>query len=331
MTNELNPKYIIADHIRAACFIIVDGVEPSGKQRGYILRRLIRRSLSASLKLQIDISNNDYFTELVDAVINIYKGVYDELGEHREKLIQVLTVEAQKYLKAITTGQKQWKKILASEVLDNFELSKKTWDLYQTFGVPMEVSEDVLSESNLSFDRQTLENLIAEHQKLSQTTSAGQFKSGVSGDSLQMKKLHTVTHILHMVLRRIYGDSVNQKGSAITDEKARFDITLEQKLEPADLVNIEKQVQDIIDQNLVMVKTEMSEKQARDLGAIGLFGEKYGDQVSVYTLQNVEGVAVSREFCGGPHISNTNQIGTFSILKQKSIGQGLKRLEFTVS
>lgn len=209
-------------------------------------------------------------------------------------------------------------------------LAEKTWDLYQTHGVPIEVSLDILAEHNLQIDQNRLEELINEHQKLSQTTSKGQFKSGLLANTDKTRKLHTATHILHQVLRDLFGQTVKQMGSAITDQKARFDFTLDLKLEDADLVSIEQKVQALIDLDLKMNKLEMTEKEAREFGAIGLFGEKYGQMVTVYVLQDSQGQIYSKEFCGGPHVTSTKEIGRFKILKQKSIGQGLKRLEFDV-
>ena len=206
-------------------------------------------------------------------------------------------------------------------------LAQKTWDFYQTYGVPIEVSLDILEAKKLVYDKTLLEELIASHQKLSQSQTNTQFKSGVAENTAKTRALHTTTHILHTVLRNIFGENVSQKGSAITSEKARFDFSLEVKIEPEQILEISQKVQEIIDQNLSMIKTEMTEIEARELGAIGLFGEKYGEIVSVYTLSSSEFI-FSREFCGGPHIENTSQIGKFTVLKAKSIGQGLKRIEF---
>lgn len=209
-------------------------------------------------------------------------------------------------------------------------LAEKTWDLYQTFGVPIEVSEDILESHGLKLDSELLNNLISQHQKLSQTTSAGQFKSGLDQDSEKTRKLHTTTHILHSVLRNIFGEEVKQKGSAITNEKARFDFTLSTSISPEEISSVQQKVQSVIDKSLEMERLEMTQEEAKQLGAIGLFGEKYGDIVTIYTLKDGQGTVYSREFCGGPHIQNSNEIGRFVIMKQKSIGQGLKRLEFTL-
>ena len=331
MSIIFEPKYLIADHIRTSCFCIADGVLPSGKQRGYILRRLIRRSLSASLKLNIDISGRLYFEALVDSVIGIYDGIYPEISDNREIIIQTIFGEAGKYLKAINVGQKEWVKILKSNNgLDLTTVAELTWDMYQKSGVPFEVSQDVCEVNNLEFDFNLVENLMKKHQELSRSTSAGQFKSGLGQNTDKTQKLHTTTHLLHQVLRSNYGDSVRQMGSAITDSKARFDFSLDHKIENNELLTIQSQVQDLIDMKLDMIKLEMSQDEARRLGAIGLFGEKYGQMVTVYTLQNQDNKVYSREFCGGPHIDNTSQIGKFIILKEKSVSAGVRRIEFDV-
>jgi alanyl-tRNA synthetase len=208
-------------------------------------------------------------------------------------------------------------------------LAEKTWDLYQTHGVPIEVSLDILEKNNLELDQELLDNLIESHQKLSQSNSAGQFKSGLGTDTNKTRALHTTTHILHQVLREIFSDQVRQMGSAITEEKARFDVSISaNEIDESKLEQIQNQVQNIIDRGLQMVSTEMNPEQAKELGAIGLFGEKYGEQVTVYSLTDKENKVFSREFCGGPHVKNTSQVGKFKILKKKSIGSGLTRIEF---
>lgn len=327
--STVNQTYVIADHIRAASFIIADGVKPSGKQRGYILRRLIRRALSASLKLKIDISNQQYFEELVDSVVGIYDGTYPEIKESRDFILQLLVTEAGKYQKALKTGDKEWNKVINRGDTNPDSLAEKTWDLYQSHGVPLEVSEDFLNDKNLTFNQEILNNLIEEHQKKSQQASAGQFKSGLGGDSEKTRRLHTVTHILHAKLREMFGTDVKQMGSAITDQKARFDFSFTRPLDENEVQELTSKVQNVIDKKLEMTKAEMSPDQAKELGAIGLFGEKYGDVVSVYTLEDGDSV-YSREFCGGPHIKNTSEIGKFEVIKQKSVGQGVRRIEYNV-
>jgi alanyl-tRNA synthetase len=328
-----NHSYIISDHIRAACFLIGDGVKPAGKQQGYVLRRLIRRSLSSSLALGIDISNQQYFIDLVESVTGIYCGVYDEISDSKELILSILSQESQKYLKAINVGEKEWQKVIAQRPVDGFNaelVSEKIFDLYQSHGVPMELSEDILQKNSIEFDTLKLNELIHGHQNLSQEASKVQFKSGLGEQNEKTTRLHTATHLLHNTLREMYGDTVKQMGSAITSEKARFDFTKDERISDEDLVKIQSSIQSSIDDKYEVVKREMTESEARKLGAVGLFGEKYGSIVTVYSVENSSGIAISREFCGGPHVKNTQEIGKFVILRQKSVGQGLKRLEFDV-
>jgi alanyl-tRNA synthetase len=329
-----NHTYIIADHMRASCMLIADGVKPSGKQQGYVLRRLLRRSLSSSLALGIDITNEQYFVDLVNSVIGIYSGVYDEVEASKELIISICLGESQKYQKALQTGEKEWGKIFTKIPENGFDgelLAQKMFDLYQTHGVPLELSEDLLEKAGQKFDALKLSELIDNHQNLSQSASIGQFKSGLGETNEITTRLHTATHLLHTVLREMYGTSVKQMGSAITSEKARFDFTKDERLNDDEIQKIVKTVQQRIEKCLQVQKQEMSETEARKTGAIGLFGEKYGEKVTVYSVHDDAGKVFSREFCGGPHVTNTSEIGKFSIIKQKSIGQGLKRLEFTVS
>jgi alanyl-tRNA synthetase len=247
--------------------------------------------------------------------------------------LAILQQESQKYLKAIGVGEKEWQKVISQRPQDGFNsqlISEKIFDLYQSHGVPMELSEDILDKNNISFDTLKLSELIHGHQNMSQEASKVQFKSGLGEQNEKTTRLHTTTHLLHKVLRDTFGQSIKQMGSAITSEKARFDFTKDDRITDDELLKIQEKIQLIIDQNMVVNKREMSETEARELGAIGLFGEKYGKLVTVYTIQDIEGNAFSREFCGGPHVKNTQEIGKFVILRQKSVGQGLKRLEFNV-
>jgi alanyl-tRNA synthetase len=324
-----NHEYIIADHSRAACMMINDGVMPSGKQRGYILRRLLRRMLSSSLALKIDITDPNYYTDLTNAVVGIYDGVYEIPLETQKTIITLFQAEATKYNKAIATGQKEWTKVLANSKMNPEELAKKSFDMYQSLGVPLELSEDILDVHLTPMNLEHLASLIEDHQKLSASTSQGQFKSGLGENTTRTTAMHTTTHILHQVLRDIYGEEVRQMGSAITDEKARFDFSCDEDVNN-DLSKIQDQVRGVIDKQLIMTKSEVSQAKAKEMGAIGLFGEKYGDIVTVYQLHDKLNHNYSIEFCGGPHVNNTSEINGFTILKVKSLGQGIKRIEFDV-
>jgi alanyl-tRNA synthetase len=325
-----NHQYIIADHTRAACMIIQDGVMPSGKHRGYILRRLLRRMLASSLALNIDISDVNYYQDLVNEVAKIYEGVYDIDANLNQTIVSIFINEATKYKKAISTGNKEWTKTLANSQLTAQELAHKSFDMYQSLGVPLELSEDILDNNKTPMDLDYLTQLIEGHQKLSTTTSQGQFKSGLASNTTKTTAMHTTTHILHQILRDCYGPDVRQMGSAITEDKARFDFSCNQDVNN-DIPLITKLVNGVIERNLVMDQHQVSQDKAREMGAIGLFGEKYGATVTIYQLHDTIGNNYSTEFCGGPHVSNTSEIKDFQILKVKSLGQGVKRIEFDVA
>ncbi|NJL96895.1 hypothetical protein HC766_08135 [Candidatus Gracilibacteria bacterium] len=323
-----NHRYIIADHIKAICFLISDGVRPMGKQQGYILRRLMRRMFSSSLSLGIDILNKKFYVDLVKSVVSVYEEVYVDLKNDQGLMVDLLMVEAVKYSKAIERGNKEWSKIF--EGVQDIDYAKNIFDLYQTHGVPLELSYDILKKHGVGVDVENVEKMIQEHQKNSKDNSGKQFKSGLAEDNNKTIRLHTATHLLHQSLREMFGEDIKQKGSAITSEKARFDFSFERRLLEDEIVELTEKVQAKINTNYKVTKKEMSEQEARNLGAIGLFGEKYGDSVTVYSIGEDEGEVLSREFCGGPHVKNTSQIGYFKIIKQKSVGSGVKRLEFDV-
>ena len=326
------PPYIIADHLRAALFLITDGVKPSGKQQGYILRRLLRRSFSAALSLQIDITDEQFYRDLLEAVVKSYETAYPELANSLDFALTLITTEAKKYNKAIDRGQKEWTKLLkkSNDHTQEF-LAKQAFDLYQTHGVPLELSHDILREAGLEVDETVLEAELAGHQEKSKQDAAESFKGGLATHDARTTAMHTATHLLHQKLREMFGPEVKQMGSAIKSEKARFDFTLDRRLTEEEVEKLTGEVQTLIDAALEVHKAEMTPDEARALGAIGLFGEKYGERVTVYTVQDAAGQAFSREFCGGPHVENTRDIGRFEILKQKSVGQGVKRVEFTVN
>lgn len=318
-----NHSYIIADHFRASTMMINDGVLPSGKHRGYILRRLIRRLLASSLALNIDITDKEYYSELLEAVARMYKNVYTIEETTKELVINIFLQESTKYKRAIQTGQREWAKILNSKNQEDY--AKKTWDMYQSLGVPLELSESILEENLTPLDLTALNLLIENHQQLSNNNSLEQFKSGLGENTKKTQAMHTTTHILHRVLKDLYGQDIRQMGSSIMSAKARFDFNTNTELDQEIITN---KVQDIIDKDLKMVAYQMTQVEAKALGAIGLFGEKYGETVTIYKLEDTQGQTYSIEFCSGPHIDKTSQIGKFSILKTKSLGQGVKRIEF---
>lgn len=313
---------VIADHIKAAVFIIADGIEPSNKEAGYVLRRLIRRSIRQGKLLGIE---TNFISQVADAVLDNqdnYAGIYPELNENRDKIISILDAEENKFRKTLNNGLREINKLIEK----NKNVSgKEAFTLYESFGFPVEMIIEELKKNNLSLNIDEFNQAKEEHQKLSQTLSAGKFKSGLADNSEIITKYHTTTHLLHTALRKVLGDHVQQSGSNITAERLRFDFSHGEKLTDDQL----KQVLDIVNQqiksSLVVTKETMPFTQAQKDGAIAFFGSKYPEIVSVYTIGPKDSY-FSKEVCTGPHVNNTNELGTFEITKEESAGSGKRRI-----
>jgi len=313
---------IIADHIKAAVFIIADGIEPSNKEAGYVLRRLIRRSIRQGKLLGIE---TNFISQIADAVLDNqdnYAGIYPELNENRDKIISILDTEENKFRKTLNNGLREINKLIEK---NNQVSGKEAFTLYESFGFPIEMIQEELEKNNLSLDIDEFNKAKEEHQKLSQTLSAGKFKSGLADNSEIITKYHTTTHLLHTALRKVLGGHVQQSGSNITAERLRFDFSHGEKLTDDQL----KQVSDIVNQqiksNLVVTKETMPFTQAQKDGAIAFFGSKYPEIVSVYTIGPKDSY-FSKEVCTGPHVNNTSELGTFEITKEESAGSGRRRI-----
>ncbi|MPM69528.1 hypothetical protein SDC9_116473 [bioreactor metagenome] len=320
--NYKKPLRIVADHIRSAVFIIADGVEPSNKEAGYVLRRLIRRSIRQGKFLGIE---TNFTSQIADTVLdnqNNYAGVYPELDENRDKIISILDAEENKFRKTLNRGLAEINKLI--ERKHNVSC-QEAFTLYESFGFPVEMIQEELKKNNLSLDVDGFEQCKLDHQKKSQTLSAGKFKSGLADNSEIITKYHTATHLLHTALRKILGDHVQQSGSNITSERLRFDFSHDQKLTDDQL----KQVSDLINQqiklNLPVFKEIMPFVEAQKQGAIAFFGNKYPEVVSVYTVGD-DNNCFSKEVCTGPHVGNTGDLGVFEITKEESAGSGKRRI-----
>ncbi len=320
--NYKKPLRIIADHIRSAVFIIADGIEPSNKEAGYVLRRLIRRSIRQGKLLGIE---NNFVSQIADTVLDNqdnYAGVYPELDENRDKIISILEAEENKFRKTLNRGLAEINKLI--ERKHNVSC-QEAFTLYESFGFPVEMIQEELKKNNLSLDIDGFEQCKLDHQKKSQTLSAGKFKSGLADNSEIITKYHTATHLLHTALRKILGDHVQQSGSNITAERLRFDFSHDQKLTEEQL----KQVSDLINQqiklNLPVFKEIMPFVEAQKQGAIAFFGNKYPEVVSVYTVGD-QNDCFSKEVCTGPHVGNTGDLGVFEIIKEESAGSGKRRI-----
>lgn len=316
--NNKKPIRIIADHIRSAVFIIADGVEPSNKEAGYVLRRLIRRSIRQGKLLGIE---TNFISQVADAVLgnqDNYAGVYPELDENRDKIIFVLDNEEIKFRKTLNNGLREINKLIER----NKSVSgKEAFTLYESFGFPIEMIEEELQKNNLTLNKEEFNQAKEAHQKQSQTLSAGKFKSGLANNSEIITKYHTATHLLHASLRKILGDHVQQSGSNITADRLRFDFSHNEKLTDDQL----KQVIDMVNQQIkldlpVTVET-MPFVEAQKQNALAFFGTKYPEIVTVYTIDDF-----SKEVCTGPHVNHLSELGNFEITKEESAGSGKRRI-----
>ncbi len=314
---------IIADHIKAAIFIINDGVIPGNSERGYVLRRLIRKAIRHGLLLGI---KENFTTKLIDSVIKIYPDS-QELSKNKNHITAELDKEENKFRSTLETGLKMFEKIAT----ENKKIDCKiAFLLYQSYGFPIEMTQELAKEKNIEIDEVGFKKECQIHQELSRTASAGTFKSGLADNSEMTMKLHTATHLLNEALREVLNDKgVHQKGSNINPERLRFDFNFPRKLTDEEIKATEEWVNNKIKEKLIVQREEMKLQDALKCGAQGEFGTKYPEIVSVYTIANKNKI-VSKEICTGPHIENTSQLGKFKILKEESSASGIRRIKATL-
>lgn len=309
---------IIADHLRAAVFIIADGVVPSNVEQGYVLRRLIRRAVRYGKLLFLD---KPFTKEVAKTVIETMSSIYPELQCNREIILEHLQREEEKFLLSLSKGLKILEKITASLQKSKFLPGEKVFYLYETYGFPYELTKEIVQEKGLKIDEEGFKIAFKKHQEKSRESIQKRFASGLADHSEIVVKYHTATHLLHAALRKILGDEVRQVGSNITHERLRFDFTYHDKLTAGQI----QRVQDLINEKIklgIPVKCEiMSLEEAQKKGALAFFGQKYGDVVKVYTIGKF-----SKEVCAGPHVKNTKEIGKIEIFKEESIGTGKRRI-----
>jgi len=317
---------IIADHIRAAVFIIAEGVEPGKTDRGYVLRRLIRRAIREGKKLGIE---KDFTAQLAKIVFEIYTPLFPELEQNRAQILKIIAEEEKTFRKTLTAGLKQFEK-MACRVCGKTIGGKQAFDLYQSYGFPLELTEEIAKEKGLKVDTKSYLEEFKKHQEKSRTASKGHFKGGLADQCEETIKLHTATHLLNQALREILNKKdIAQKGSNITPERLRFDFSFDRKLTPAEIKKVEDLINRKIKENLPIYFKEMSPQKAEEMGAQAQFGHKYGKRVKVYIIGD-EKDPFSIEICGGPHISSTQELGSFKIKKQESVGKGVRRIKATV-
>jgi alanyl-tRNA synthetase len=313
---------IIADHIRAIVIIAGDdaGIKPSNTDQGYILRRLIRRTIRYAKKLNIDI-NSDWEQQLAELIINKYSKYYGELERNRNDILETLKNEKIKFNRTLEHGLKEFEKVVKN--IDGDTINKDiAFRLYDTFGFPIELTEELAGELGLKVDTEGFKQKFAEHQEKSRQGSTGKFKGGLASTGEMETKYHTATHLLNAALKKVLGPHVHQKGSNITAERMRFDFS-----HPAKMTDEEKkQTEDLVNEYIKMAipveKLEMKKEDALKMGAEAMFIDKYGDIVSVYKIGDV-----SLELCGGPHVKNTSELGHFKIKKEEASSAGVRRIK----
>lgn len=319
------PMRIIADHIRTSVFILADYafIKPSNTDQGYILRRLIRRTIRYAKMLNIDIDSN--FEEiLANLIIDKYKKYYKELEENRNIVLEELKKEKIKFNKTLSKGLKEFDKMVSS--LQDNKLNKDlAFKLYDTYGFPIELTLELAKEQNIEVDVDGFYEKFKKHQELSRKSSSGKFKGGLSNNSEIETKYHTATHLLNAALKLVVNKDVHQKGSNITEERMRFDFSCDHKLSDEEIKKAEDIVNTWINEGLDVICAQMNKEDAIKSGAECMFIERYPDVVTVYTIGDV-----SKELCGGPHVKNTKELGHFKIIKEEASSSGVRRIKATL-
>ena len=320
---------IIADHIKTAIFMLAEKLEPSNVGRGYVLRRLIRRAVRYGKLLEI---KESFTHKIVNTVLDIYKDIYPELKENKDFIEEQLIREEEKFEKTLEKGLEKFKDTVLRREIKGDKIGK-AWDqgilygkdsfiLYQSYGFPREMIKELCEENGVKFDEDGFNEEMKKHQELSRTASAGMFKGGMADNSEMVVKYHTTTHLLHAALRKVLGQEVEQKGSNLNAERLRFDFSYGQKMTPEQIKQVEDIINEKIQEKLDVKMEEMSLEEAKKSGAIGLFAEKYGDKVKVYSIGDF-----SKEICGGPHVENIGILGHFKIIKEEAVSAGVRRIK----
>jgi alanyl-tRNA synthetase len=304
---------VLLDHLRGATFMIGDGVMPSNSEAGYILRRLIRRAVRHADLLGIP---EGKLHELVQPYVFVYKDHYTNLGEQEGAVVEAVQKEEEQFRKTLTGGMRQFEKI-------NGDISgEEAFILFTSYGFPLELTLELAAEKGVKVDVDAYEKAFEEHQEKSRAGADKKFKGGLADTSEMSVKYHTATHLLHKALKEVLGDDVMQKGSNITPERLRFDFSFDRKMTDEEKEEVTKIVNEQISKELPVTYEDISLDEAKRRGALGLFEEKYGDVVRVYAVGDY-----SLEFCGGPHVENTKDLGVFRIKKEEASSAGVRRIK----
>lgn len=359
--SHTNSMRVIADHLRAATFLAVDGIKPSNKEQGYVMRRLLRRAIRFAFELGIE---QNFLEEVVPVIADMYHKDFPEVAQKREEIIATLVKEEKTFRQTLRKGLKEFDRLFAHLTPDSTEtaslrdstrvptslesraadvsdesMSRKLeagealFNLYDTYGFPVEISTEEAFKRGIELPdnwREQFDAKMQEQRERSQTASKGAFKGGLGGDSLQHKKYHTATHLLQSALRELFGPELRQHGSNITEERLRFDFNHDSKVTPEEIKKAEDLVNGWIAEDLPVTYKEYPTQEALDMGAIGPFGERYSESVKVYQMGEGEHIA-SLEICGGPHVDHTGQLGEngkkFKVTKEESSSAGIRRIK----
>ena len=316
---------IIVDHLRAATFIIGDGITPGRVDQPYVLRRLIRRAIREGRKIGI---TTEFASRIAQKVIEQWGEFYPELQNNAEIITSELEREEKQFAAALEHGTKEFQKLIdrvPAHITKKVISGKNAFNLYETYGFPLELTVEMAKEQGFEVDVDGFQAAYAKHQELSRAGAEQKFKGGLADHSEETAKLHSATHLLHAALRKVLGTHVEQRGSNITAERLRFDFSHPDKMTPEQIQEVAALVNDAIARKLPVICEEMSVDEARAAGAMGLFGNKYGEVVKVYTMGDV-----SKEICGGPHAENTGDLVAFKILKEESSSRGVRRIKAVI-
>ncbi|MFH1388473.1 MAG: alanine--tRNA ligase [Patescibacteria group bacterium] len=319
---NLKPLRILLDHTRSIAFFLAEEIIPTNVAQGYIVRRVIRRAMRQEMLLGVE---GKVINPLVNLWCHQYKAEYPQL-ENTALIQNLLEIEQKKFTVALKAGTKYFAKILPRVQKDQILSGRDIFDLYQSYGFPAELTQELAKENNLRADLNEYLKLYHAHKISSQTASQGMFEGGLAGDSQKETAYHTATHLLHGALRKVLGDTVGQKGSNITPERLRFDFSFTRKLTADEIAEVEKLVNQAIADELPVTVITKTLDEARQMGAVAFFAEKYGEQVKIYTIHGF-----SCEVCGGPHVKNTRELGKFEIIKEESAGSGVRRIKAVLS
>ena len=319
--DDIQSRRIVAEHLRSSMMIINDGGRPSNVDRGYILRRLLRRMTRHLNKLGVDLNE---LSSIIDTSIDSLSEMYPELVVNKETIKQVIIDEKNKFMKTLQNGEREFEKVAlrtknAGKVVID---SEAVFNLYETYGFPSEMTEELAKEQGLQVDMQDFQRLFKEHQDKSRLGSEQKFKGGLASTGEMETKYHTATHLLNAALKVVLGGHVHQKGSNITAERLRFDFSHGAKMTEEEKQKVETLVNEYIEMNIPVEKIEMKKEEALKLGAEAMFIEKYGEDVTVYKIGDI-----SLEFCGGPHVQSTGELGKFKLKKEEASSAGVRRIK----